>query len=171
MRYIIYLIIAFVFTSCISKKEDMTPHDLESLIAIYANGVKYKPDDVFYLDIENEQDDIITLSLMNTNKNANFFNYSESYYVSKYQDINLVISVSDIEKIKEFIPNQLNFTKVKNLSFNPDYEGSIVDYTELFFVYDVNKKSIIDIEYDGLDYKVNKIKIFPFFKIERDTLF
>ena len=89
MRYIIFLIIVFVFTSCISKKEDISTHNLETLIDIYTNGIKYKPNDVLYLDIENEQDDIITLNLKNTNKNSNFFNYYESYYVSKYQDINL----------------------------------------------------------------------------------
>ncbi|RRJ92633.1 hypothetical protein EG240_02265 [Paenimyroides tangerinum] len=171
MRYLLIYISALFFVNCIKQNDKNYNHTLESIIDIYKNDIGYKDEDLFYLQIEKIDHKKITLNLKNISKNNNMLNYLESYYVAKYNDIYIVINDNDIKNIEKSIPNKLDFIHKDNNNYNPKYEGSIVDYKELFFNYNIKNKKIENIEYDGLDLKIIDTKEFPFFKVEKNIEF
>ncbi|WP_277632958.1 hypothetical protein [Avrilella dinanensis] len=142
-------------------------HNIESMIDIYVDGFESKQDDVIYLRVTNENDNILSLNLMNADRNYNMFANLDSIYKANYKGLNIVIIKNELIPIKKSVPTKLEFTLYRNENYNPKIEASIVDYPELDISYNKISKNIDNIYYDGADVEINKIDKFPYFKLER----
>lgn|SRR5690606_10484059 len=165
MRYL-FLFILLISISCLRQNMESS-HNIESMIDIYVGGFESKQDDVIYLRVTNENDNILSLNLMNADRNYNMFANSDSIYKANYKGLNIVIIKNELIPIKKSVPTKLEFTLCRNENYNPKIEASIVDYPELDISYNKISKNIDNIYYDGADVEINKIDKFPYFKLER----
>lgn len=165
MRYL-FIFILLLGLGCLHDNTK-SQQNIESMIDIYVGGFESKQDDVIYLRVTNENDNILSLNLMNADRNYNMFANLDSLYKTNYKGLNIVIIKNDLIPIKKSIPTKLEFKLYRNENYNPNIEASIVDYPELDISYNKISKNIETINYDGLDVEINKIDKFPYFKLER----
>lgn len=165
MRYL-FIFILLLGLGCLHDNTK-SQQNIESMIDIYVRGFKSKEGDVIYLRITNENDKILSLNLMNADRDYNMFANIDSIYKANYKGLNVVVIKNELIPIKKSIPTSLEFKLYRNENYNPNIEANIVDYPELDILYNKTSKSIETINYDGLDVEINKIDKFPYFKLER----
>ena len=160
MKYILALLIITV--SCIPSRKH-SEVDLKSIINIYTDAFNYNTNDYFYLNVISEDDTSLYIKLSNIHE-PSFLNL-EKFYFSHYNDVNIVMSEESYSMLNK---NSLDllFSLKNNTSYKTQKEPSIIDFYELYFIYNKKESKIQNVIYHGMDFIVLKLDEHPYFSLK-----